>query len=96
MPDELTSIGYQARVMQAKPWEREGMSTDINSGYLPDRQSYREEVAMLAQALFGLTLDDLVDDAQLHNSWHGDETPLELVERLGTKYDLVRIDQAQW
>lgn len=59
-------------------------------------QSYRAEVARLAQTLFGLTVDDLMDDAQLHDGWQSDETPLELVERLGTKYDLTRIDTAYW
>lgn len=59
-------------------------------------QSYRAEVVRLAQTLFGLTVDDLMDDAQLHDGWQSDETPLELVERLGTKYDLTRIDTAYW
>lgn len=58
-------------------------------------RSYREEVAALAQKHYGLTLDDLVSEEQLLDGWKGDESSLELIERLSKKYDLVRVDNTR-
>ncbi len=59
-------------------------------------QAYCDEVASLAQRLFGLSLNDLADERQLRDGLQSNESPWELVERLGEKYDLVRIDSTFW
>ncbi|SMR75550.1 hypothetical protein [Marinobacterium sediminicola] len=59
-------------------------------------QVYCDAVASLAQRLFGLTLDDLADELQLREGFQSNESPRMLVERLGVKYDLVRIDSTDW
>lgn len=59
-------------------------------------QTYYDEVASLAQTLFGLTLNDLADKRQLMDGFQRNESPRELVERLGVKYDLVRVDSTYW
>ncbi|GAA0697503.1 hypothetical protein GCM10009104_27260 [Marinobacterium maritimum] len=59
-------------------------------------QTYCDEVASLAQTLFGLTLNDLADERQLQDGFQSNESPSEFVERLGIKYDLVRVDSTYW
>lgn len=59
-------------------------------------QAYCDEVASLAQRLFGLSLNDLADERQLRDGLQSNESPRELVERLGEKYNLVRIDSTFW
>ncbi|PSL12237.1 hypothetical protein CLV44_11972 [Marinobacterium halophilum] len=72
------------------------MSNYSEDKTLQQWQSYCDEVATLAQEVFGLTLIDLADKRQLRTGLEDGESPRELVERLGVKYDLIRLDTHFW
>lgn len=59
-------------------------------------QIYCQDVAKLALKNFGLTLEDLADERQLRAGFEDGEAPHELIERLGVKYDLVRLNHTYW
>lgn len=50
------------------------------------------EVSQLLQHRYALTLDDATDEGLLRSSYEEGESSFELVDYVGRKFDLVRVD----
>lgn len=91
----VTDSFYLAKVTENSD-RHSPMTNTPNQNAEHQWQVYCDAVASQAQRLFGLTLDDLADELQLREGFQSNESPRMLVERLGVKYDLVRIDSTDW